>query len=341
MDMIEKYVKLVGQNLPAAMSEDIQKEIRSVIEDMLEDESRSAGRPADENMVAGVLQRLGRPEKVAASYLPPRYLIGPDLFPHFITTLKIVLTVATILAMVGLGFGLVLKAGSAATLGETLLQVIGGLVQVIFQAAAVVVVVFAVLQWAGTQLKTGEKPWDPRAMKVEEDPQRINVAERITEIIFTILLLVILNFYPEWVGISNFNGVWVHVQVLTDAFFAYLPLINLIFGLDILRNILLLAYGRWTTPLRWYSAAVSVATIVVAALMLTGPVLAAVSPDALNRLGLGALDAATQALAARGANLLVRMVIAIVLVVELVELGQNLYRLLLKSRLPALGGAAG
>ena len=337
MEMIEKYVKLVGQNLPAAVSEDIQKEIRSTIEDMLEDESRTAGRPVDEEMVAVVLQRLGRPEKVAASYLPPRYLIGPELFPNYLTTLKVVLTVVTVLAMVGLGFSLVLKVG--ANPADTVFQILAGMVQAVFQAAAVVTLVFAVLQWAGKELNIKEQPFDPRAMKPEEDPQKIKVAERITDIVFTVILLAVLNFYPQWAGISNFkDGVWLHAPVLTDAFFRYLPFINAVFVLDLIKNALLLSSGRWTNPLRWYSIFVSVATIVLAAWLLSEPVLAAFNPAAFNQLGLGGLDPNTQALGGQGINTLVRMVIAIVAIVEGVELVQTLYRMFLKGRLPVLCG---
>ena len=106
MNLIDLYAREVGYNLPEKMKADIEKEIRSLIEDNLEDESQKTGRPVDEEMQVEVLQRLGPPEKVAASYLPPRYLIGPELYPHFLTTLRIVLVVVAIVSTIGIGASL-------------------------------------------------------------------------------------------------------------------------------------------------------------------------------------------------------------------------------------------
>ena len=67
MEMIELYVKEVGRHLPEKMRSDIEQEIRSTIEDTLEDESRQQGRPVDEAMVVEVLKRMGPPRKVEAA----------------------------------------------------------------------------------------------------------------------------------------------------------------------------------------------------------------------------------------------------------------------------------
>ena len=63
---------------------------------MLEDRSRKAGRPVDEAMTLELLKEYGPPDKVAATYDPHPYLIGPRLYPFFIRVLKIVLSVLTI-----------------------------------------------------------------------------------------------------------------------------------------------------------------------------------------------------------------------------------------------------
>ena len=70
--MINAYVNEVGQRLPARQRADIEREIRSMIGDTLDDESQTQNRPIDDEMVAQVLKRLGSPQKLAASYVPPR-----------------------------------------------------------------------------------------------------------------------------------------------------------------------------------------------------------------------------------------------------------------------------
>jgi hypothetical protein len=42
MNLIELYTREVGRNLPEKMRADIEKEIRSLIEDSLEDESQKS-----------------------------------------------------------------------------------------------------------------------------------------------------------------------------------------------------------------------------------------------------------------------------------------------------------
>ena len=99
MNMIEQYVSEVGENLPEKQRADLEKEIRSLIEDTLEERSKSAGRPIDDDMIVEVLKEFGSPAKMAASYQPARYLIGPRLYPTFILVLKIVSAVMLVLAL--------------------------------------------------------------------------------------------------------------------------------------------------------------------------------------------------------------------------------------------------
>ena len=103
MKLLDRYMQEISNNLPAKKQADLTAEIRSLIEDTLDDRSQVEGRPVDEEMVAGVLKEFGSPEKVAASYLPERYLVGPQLYPTYMLVLRIVLTVMVVVALVGLG----------------------------------------------------------------------------------------------------------------------------------------------------------------------------------------------------------------------------------------------
>ncbi len=95
MNLIERYVREIGRRLPPKNRSDIEKEIRSALEDMLEDRSKKESRAIDEEMTIQVLKEYGKPEKVAASYQSERYLVGPQLFPTFWMIVKIVFTVLT------------------------------------------------------------------------------------------------------------------------------------------------------------------------------------------------------------------------------------------------------
>ena len=98
MNLIDRYIEQVGENLPRKDREDILKEIRSILEDTLESRSQTENRPVDEDLIVVVLKDFGSPSKVAASYLPPRYLIGPRLYPTFFMLTKIILGIVLLVA---------------------------------------------------------------------------------------------------------------------------------------------------------------------------------------------------------------------------------------------------
>jgi hypothetical protein len=339
MELINLYVKEVGRRLPEKMREDIEKEIHSLIEDALADQSQIQGREPDEMMIVEVLKRFGPPEKMAASYLPPRYLIGPVLYPHFISTLKVVLSVITVLAAIGMGVSLGMSSRLPGDLALVTGRAVLQLIDVLFRASAAVVLVFAVMQWAGKDFKAAEKTWDPRQMKPEPQEDQVSAGERIAEIVFTILALVVFNLYPQWIGLIFIqNGQVVSIPIMTAAFFQYLPWLSLIWALDIGLNIILLSQGRWQRSTRWMRVGLNVAGIVLGVFVLVGPNLLSLDPAAFSRLGLGYPSLETLQSSNQAINNAIRLAIGIALATSGVELGKNLYKLLLRSRLAALAG---
>src|SRR5690349_685079 len=90
MNLINRYVSEVGRHLPLVNGrEDIEKELRSTLEDMLEERAEKEGRAPDESMEIELLKEYGSPQKVAETYNPHPYLIGPRIFPFFIMILKV------------------------------------------------------------------------------------------------------------------------------------------------------------------------------------------------------------------------------------------------------------
>ena len=105
-NLIDTYVSEVGRRLSRKTRADIEAEIRSILQDMLEERSQKTGKPVDEELTLEVLKEYGAPEKVAATYQGDRYLIGPRLYPIFMLVLRIVLIVIGVLAAIGLGIAL-------------------------------------------------------------------------------------------------------------------------------------------------------------------------------------------------------------------------------------------
>ncbi len=263
MNLIDNYVSEVGRRLPPKIRADIEAEIRSALEDMLEERSKNAARPVDNEMIFDVLKEYGDPDKVAASYLPERYLVGPSLYPIFMTVVKIVLLVTGIVALVGLGISL---GQSSPDLRGGLTLVFKALVDYYTSALtflATIVFVFAIIEWGihssgkpvtvkGLPL-TGE--WDPRSLEKVSPRNRIERGSTIAEIVFTFAAIFLFNFYPQVFSIGYSSlGDWyaglgngAAVPLLSEAFFRYVPYLTVVWVLVIVLDIILLSRGYWNT----------------------------------------------------------------------------------------------
>ncbi len=292
MKLIDRYVTEVGRRLPLVRGRsDIEKELRSTLEDMLEDRARKAGLPADEKMEVDLLREYGSPDKVAATYNPNPYLIGPRIFPFFLFVLRIVLGVLAAVLLVLTGIQI--ATHSPMTPAQFFSAVGGGLTGIIsalISAFGSVTLVFVLLERLipGQEFKTEEeKDWDPASLMKEPEQDEVKIWEPITAIVFTAVALSIFNFNPQLIGIYYPSGdQWTVVPVLSEAFFRMLPWINLTWIAEILMNALLLRSGRWDLPTRAVSIAIKIAQIVIGIVLLTGPSILAITPESLQASGI-------------------------------------------------------
>lgn len=279
--LIDRYINEVGKNLSGKQREDIQAEIRSLIEDALDDRSQAEGRQPDDEMTLSVLKELGSPEKMAASYQPERYLIGPRLYPIFMLVLKIVLAVVFGAALFGFAISVSTNVGltmqdfakelgkAALGFGSSAMQMLGSLV-----------VIFAIMQWAWPSLKVSEEDWDPRSLEDIEDEDAVKRIEVVLETVFVLIVMFYFNFYAKKAGIvMNNNGTWYTVKVFTETFFHYMPLFNLSWALTVGLNIILLRQGVWSKATRWLSVVLSLFSIIIAIILMSGPAILQINPQ--------------------------------------------------------------
>ena len=89
-DITGRYVYEVLRQLPPKQRGDIDRELHSLIEDMLAE--RTSGRESGREDIDQVLLELGSPSALADKYRgSARYLIGPGLYDLYLMILKIVL----------------------------------------------------------------------------------------------------------------------------------------------------------------------------------------------------------------------------------------------------------
>jgi hypothetical protein len=336
MKLIDRYVMEVGRRLLLQKGrKDIENELRSTLEDMLEDRARKSGRPVDEAMEIELLKEYGSPDKVALTYNPTPYLIGPRMYPFFTMVLKIVLAVLSLVLLVTLGIQI---ATLSPMTGSELLSAIGkGLLGILTGAVSAfgnIVLVFAILERfvpASEFKMNADKEWDPASLLKEPEPEDVKPWEPILAIVFTFIFLSIFNFNPQLIGFYNYvGGKWIVLPALTGAFFRWMPLINVAWVSEIILNGMLFRTGRWQTSTRIFSIAIKVFQIAIGYLLLTGPSILAITPEALQTTGI--FDAEASRILGTMAQQGVRLLIALIIFLEGIDVVKTIYRLVTQRK---------
>jgi hypothetical protein len=279
-------VREVGGKLPASRRSDVEAEIRTLLEDEL------AARPvADEAAALEILQAFGQPSQVAMRYGATQYLIGPMLYPIFVTVLRVVLVVTLGISFFALAISIGLD-GAPWNPFDALGSIFAGLVQ----AGAVVVIVFALIErLQKSEERNRTSSWDPRTLAAVRDEDRAKTGELIATITFTIIALLVFNFYLDDLGRywTNTSG-WQSTPVFDPHFAVFVPWLSVWWLGDLLLAIVVLARGRWTLATRISEIALNCFGLVILLQMLLDGPLAAFPPlEPVFKLVIGILFAVT------------------------------------------------
>ena len=326
--LIESYIEEVGTQLPLRQRADIQAEIRSLLEDTLEDRLAETGGAADVETVAALLKEFGSPDKMAASYAPDRYLVGPKLFPLFTLVTKIVFAVLIVLGIIGAGIAAAPAETFKAALlsiGSSLLEMFNGLMSTL----AWIVIVFAILERTLPEHEKEEKDWDPRKLERIPDQDKIKLIDPITNMIFATIGIVIFNFFPQIIrGISfSENGMEVF-ELLSMNFYKFIPWLTAIWALEMLFSIYLLRQRKWQIATRWVRIGLDTLTIALFAAMLFGGPLIATDPAAIAAWP----DESLVPLAETG----IKALFGIILILQGISIGEGLFKIFKKQSVPTL-----
>jgi hypothetical protein len=198
------------------------------------------------------------------------------------------LTVLFVVSLVGLGVGLA-KTGFS---GANVLSQVGGWATGLFSgltaALGNIVLVFAIIErtQASKEFEKEAEDWDPAELEADPDPAEIKRGEHIAAIVFGVLGLIILNLYPDLIAIHmNTNGVWTSTPILTDAFFHFLPWINVLGIVQIGFNIFMLAQSGWKPVTRIVSLLSDIAGAVLAVAILSTPDIFSFTSETWGMLG--------------------------------------------------------
>jgi hypothetical protein len=158
MVLLERYLHAVHGHLPAKQADDIVAELGDDIRAQFDDRSKALGRPLTEDEEAALLAPYGRPLLLAARYKRHQYLIGPDVFPFYATTLKLGLAIALVVHA-ALVVGLAVAGKPLGEAARMLTNYPGAALMVFFWVTAA----FALFDLALGRIKFNDK-WDPRTL---------------------------------------------------------------------------------------------------------------------------------------------------------------------------------
>jgi hypothetical protein len=286
MSLMNRYVAEVGRHLPEKDRSDIEAEVRSMIEDMLEERGHHP-KSADDKAIAETLEQLGDPRLLAFKYAPPkRYLIGPDWYEGYLKVLQRVLfTAVPIFAVVTFVLTLTqnpLDFVNAA--GEA----VGGAFNVGVQILFWVTLVFVFLERSDEKPddihKPGAQTWTVSQLPEFSRTRQISIAETVINIaaILFVLIWIALPF-----TIARLEGNPAPVPFLHPNLWNFwLPIFFVLMALTLVHEGFKLKIGNWTPALTLTNVILGLISIIyLAALVTTQDVLNPAFLDMLDRNG--------------------------------------------------------
>ena len=255
-DLIARYLHAVSEGLPRPLRDDVTRELRSLIEDKLEDRAQTLAQPIDAALAAYVLHEIGRPADVARRYdLAPQYLVGPRFYPAFMRILKIGLAGLAVMLLFSTLVGQVLSPQGPHSVWS--LATLGRLLTLYFQIGisffGQAVIVLAILE----RTKPAERmtrDWDvrdlPELPDAREEP--MSIAGTAGGACLTVRVAVWLNFFPRSVAVFMVMDDQSVVVPLSD-FGIHLPMLAIDFwlALALTLKLVMIAQRRWTQTTRW------------------------------------------------------------------------------------------
>ena len=93
MNWLDRYIESVKRYLPERSRDDIGDELRSVLEEKMDDAKEASGGTLEAADELRILKEFGHPLKVASSYQEQQVLISEQLFPIYKTVIKYLLLI--------------------------------------------------------------------------------------------------------------------------------------------------------------------------------------------------------------------------------------------------------
>ncbi|MEE2024992.1 hypothetical protein [Alkalimonas mucilaginosa] len=258
MDLLERYLAAVQQELPKEKQQDVTRELKANILDQLDAMQEQAPSLTDEERIHSVLKQLGPPKQMAHQFAPPTPLIPIGLMPLFSYTLAMVFGILFLIQVIqssllwlgneNLGLLLMLK------------HMAGGFIRDATFAFSVITFGFWVIgKEQGSACKSAAS-WDPAKLPQLAKPwQQIELSDIFIDLATYLFLLLI--WYPVFGQSLASAELSIHSRFLLQAFS---PLL-----------LLGIALCAWQLKQRYWTTALLKCNLALNALLVTAIVILA------------------------------------------------------------------
>lgn len=251
--LTERYVHATLRSVPEARRDELGRELRSSIADMIE--ARTADGEPTEIAERAVLTDLGDPDALAAQYADrPLHLIGPRYFlVYWRLLLKLLLWIPASVALVVLTVEMIRVQDSADAIGTA----VSAGVQVALHVAFWTTLAFAILE--RVDVDPGLPEWSVDSLPEVQEGRQVTFIDTVASIVFIVVFGAVLvgQNFRSWVQGPSGDDVAVLDPDLWSA--GWLPLLLAVLVVNIGLEVWKYRAGRWTPPIAGLAIAVGAA----------------------------------------------------------------------------------
>jgi len=322
MSYIDRYIYAVTKYLPEKDREEVARELRANIEDMLEEDY------SEEN-ITRVLEDMGSPYDLSLEYMAKdNYLIGPRVYHIYLEVLKIIAFVAIIIGIITFAVDLIFNASDIDSLGSVIGIIASGfgtIISMLFGFFFWVTLVFVIIERTNSMdeiRQSMDKPFKVANLKEvpKNDTKKISKVEMVITLVLTVVFLFIFLFRSDLMAIY-IAGEGSYEIFNAETIRSYSLLIIGVGAFSILVTSVKLLIGRWNEMLGVLSAVYALVSLIATVLILTDS----------NLFNAEAVQFAQRMIRDTGVDFnpslssLINGIIAISCIFTLIEIGTSLY----------------
>ena len=256
MDLLDRYLAAIRRNLPAAEADDITAELRDTLISDREDREAGLGRPLTADELEAMLKAFGHPLVVAARYGKRQHLIGPEYYPFYVYTVKLVLT---ILGAVLLTLAIAAVVFSESNPAQIISRALGAFWNGGLIALGAITLLFLVMErYAPPSILL--KGWRPSSLPVIE-PKKDSRWEHVSSLTFSAVFLLWWTGMIDYRDFGHGDLQLILAPVWGEVFW---PVIA-VTALAMLAHLVILLRPNWLTVRGVINAVVLVAALVLLA----------------------------------------------------------------------------